>query len=459
MDKYDRQLRLWDRRGQELLTEARICIVGQSSLGQEVLKNLLLPGASNFTVITEKMQSDQSFFEGGSLMRLNPRASIETVCWDTNQMANKHFWEKFDLVVIVTTYFKILEVLSKVKLPRSLICCTHEFSGYVRFISPHPHFVIESHPQHTTPDLRIMNPWTELKYYLESFDFTLEEDDFSDVPYIVIIYQALLSVKKRGDPVSRDAIKEEIRGMRALVHEGTTGANLYEAERFAHLATAQSEKVPDNLVRCFELLDQAPENGFDQTVQILLKSLKIYLGSDYSDKQLPLSGSIPDMISSTENYNNLKDLYQKKAKEDVKYFSSIVAKSRVHIPDTVINTFCKNTKNLRVVLPSRSLCFRPQATQILSQQQDAPTDLVKLLTDLINKQFKISDADSKNKMDTEKQSNSEMKSESKKFYPVISLIAGIAAQESIKILTHQFVPIENTFVYNGISNQSWTLKL
>jgi amyloid beta precursor protein binding protein 1 len=34
---------------------------------------------------------------------------------------------------------------------------------------------------------------------------------------------------------------------------------------------------------------------------------------------------------------------------------------------------------------------------------------------------------------------------------ISSLIGGVAAQESIKILTHQYIPLNNTFVYNGIA--------
>ena len=33
---------------------------------------------------------------------------------------------------------------------------------------------------------------------------------------------------------------------------------------------------------------------------------------------------------------------------------------------------------------------------------------------------------------------------------ISALIGGIASQEAIKILTHQFIPLDNTYVYNGI---------
>lgn len=36
-------------------------------------------------------------------------------------------------------------------------------------------------------------------------------------------------------------------------------------------------------------------------------------------------------------------------------------------------------------------------------------------------------------------------------HAVASLMGGIAAQEAVKLLTHQYVPLNNTYVYVGIA--------
>ncbi len=41
----------------------------------------------------------------------------------------------------------------------------------------------------------------------------------------------------------------------------------------------------------------------------------------------------------------------------------------------------------------------------------------------------------------------------------LSSVAGSAAQEAIKIITHQFVPFNNTFLYNAMSQTSATFQL
>ena len=34
-------------------------------------------------------------------------------------------------------------------------------------------------------------------------------------------------------------------------------------------------------------------------------------------------------------------------------------------------------------------------------------------------------------------------------HPVASVMGGVASQEAVKLITHQYVPLHHTFVYNG----------
>lgn len=42
---------------------------------------------------------------------------------------------------------------------------------------------------------------------------------------------------------------------------------------------------------------------------------------------------------------------------------------------------------------------------------------------------------------------------------ISALIGGIASQEAVKIITHQFIPINNTYIYNGIASCGATYAL
>ncbi len=42
---------------------------------------------------------------------------------------------------------------------------------------------------------------------------------------------------------------------------------------------------------------------------------------------------------------------------------------------------------------------------------------------------------------------------------ISALIGGIASQEAVKIITHQYVPLNNTYVFNGIASCGATYVL
>lgn len=52
-DKYDRQLRLWGANGQRALMESNILLINADAVGTETLKNLVLPGVGNVTILDE----------------------------------------------------------------------------------------------------------------------------------------------------------------------------------------------------------------------------------------------------------------------------------------------------------------------------------------------------------------------------------------------------------------------
>lgn len=42
---------------------------------------------------------------------------------------------------------------------------------------------------------------------------------------------------------------------------------------------------------------------------------------------------------------------------------------------------------------------------------------------------------------------------------ISAMVGGIASQEAVKVLTHQFVPLNNTYIYNGIASCGATYAL
>ena len=59
--KYDRQLRLWAATGQRALEESHFLLLnnGTGVVGIETLKNLVLPGIGRFTIVDEKIVTEE----------------------------------------------------------------------------------------------------------------------------------------------------------------------------------------------------------------------------------------------------------------------------------------------------------------------------------------------------------------------------------------------------------------
>jgi len=54
-DKYDRQLRLWGANGQRALMSSSVLLINANAVGTETLKNLVLPGIKEFTILDHEL--------------------------------------------------------------------------------------------------------------------------------------------------------------------------------------------------------------------------------------------------------------------------------------------------------------------------------------------------------------------------------------------------------------------
>lgn len=78
--KYDRQLRLWAASGQASLENAHVLVIGGNATATSMLKNLVLPGIGQFTILDDKPidaadLGNNFFLEAGSSQIGNARAA------------------------------------------------------------------------------------------------------------------------------------------------------------------------------------------------------------------------------------------------------------------------------------------------------------------------------------------------------------------------------------------------
>lgn len=99
-----------------------------------------------------------------------------------------------------------------------LICRSYGFIGMAR-LQIKEHTIVESHPDNQNTSYRLLNPFPELKTYLESFDLdSLELKDLAHVPFVVILYKYLQEYRKLFGRVPKTYKEKET--LRDLIRKG-----------------------------------------------------------------------------------------------------------------------------------------------------------------------------------------------------------------------------------------------
>jgi len=90
-----------------------------------------------------------------------------------------------------------------------------------------------------------------------------------------------------------------------------------------------------------------------------------------------------------------------------------------------------------------------------AEEVDLKADAVEItaITEALHKQYGIrADVNADTCVEIVRQGATEI-------HNVAAFMGGVASQEALKLVTNQFVPINNTFIFNGINGSSITVKL
>ncbi|CCF57757.1 hypothetical protein KAFR_0D01110 [Kazachstania africana CBS 2517] len=458
MERYDRQLRLWGSHGQKWINKANICIVAsQCALFQEILKNLTLTGVSKFTWLhTGEIDHDPLFYKDLAKGLTNLNTTVVDIRAQNIDYSDSAFdWKEYTTMVVVNANNKqwLENILKRTDAEMPPIICTYTkgLFGYSYTKLFVPHFVLESHPEHKIPDLGFQAPWPELSSFMSSFDISLLSSlQLSQLPYAVLLYKMLQYVKDQGveAPSNRDikaALNDYYLG--EVNSDGFNDLNYLQAQQHSHLSTRkQTFDDLEDAISCNNKLLQSNSRRhslMDDTFSCLLCSLGIYL--DENDRNLPIDPNIPDMESDSTIYHKLKLIYQNKWQEDLRKFENIVA---ANFPALYRDTNLDIKGAIRLFfLHSREIkCINPNEIRLF--ENDGVSHPI--FRQLINSQFEMG-----------RSFESELIERAFKLtsYPTESYMGGLVAQETIKLITHQFEPIDNAFIYDGLTNNAVTLKV
>ncbi|RDY07202.1 NEDD8-activating enzyme E1 regulatory subunit AXR1, partial [Mucuna pruriens] len=541
--KYDRQLSLgdisdlihiaiiWGEQGQEALEKSNICLLNCGPTGSETLKNLVLGGVGSITVVdgskVEEGDLGNNFLVDESslgksrakcvcsfLQELNDAVKAKFVEESPETLidTNPSFFSQFTLVV-ATQYIPIDGTLvnfqlvenSMIKLDRIcreanvilIFARSYGLTGFVR-ISLKEHAVIESKPEHFLDDLRLNNPWPELKRFADDFDLNVQDPVVhKHIPYVVILV-------KKADEWAKS-------------HGGRLPSTREEKKEFKEILKAgmvaqDEDNYKEAIDSSFKVF--APQ-GISSELQQILNNSSVEVDSNSSDfwvlvaalkdfitneggGEAPLEGSIPDMTSSTEQYVNLQNIYHAKAEADFLVIERLVrstlkkiGRDSNSIPRSTIKSFCKNARKLKVcryrlIEDEFNSPNLPELQKYLTDEDYSIAVGIYILLRAVDRfaanynsfpgQFDsamdediprlkstaiglLNDLGCNGATLAEDLINEMCRFGAAELHAVAALVGGIASQEVIKLITRQFVPMSGTYVFNGIDHKSQLLSL
>uniref|UniRef100_A0A8C2NBZ8 NEDD8-activating enzyme E1 regulatory subunit n=1 Tax=Cricetulus griseus TaxID=10029 RepID=A0A8C2NBZ8_CRIGR len=478
--KYDRQLRLWGDHGQEALESAHVCLINATATGTEILKNLVLPGIGSFTIIDGKQVSGEdagnNFFLQKSSIGKSPENLLDN---------DPSFFCRFTVVVatqlLESTLLRLADVLWNSQIPL-LICRTYGLVGYMRII-------IKEHPGKSVKHMG-----------LEDYH---EFKDHSHTPWIVIIakYLAQWYSETNGRIPKSYKEKEDFRDLiRQGILKNENGApedeeNFEEAIKNVNTALNVTQ-VPSSIEdifnddRCINITKQTPP------FWILARALKEFVAKE-GQGNLPVRGTIPDMIADSSKYIKLQNVYREKAKKDAAAVGNHVAKllqSVGQAPESIsekeLKLLCSNSAFLRVVrcrpLAEEYGLDTVNKDEIISSMDNPDNEIVLYLmlraVDRFHKQhgrypgvsnYQVEEDIGKLKscltgflqeyglsvMVKDDYVHEFCRYGAAEPHTIAAFLGGAAAQEVIKIITKQFVIFNNTYIYSGMSQTSATFQL
>ncbi|XP_039359637.1 NEDD8-activating enzyme E1 regulatory subunit isoform X1 [Mauremys reevesii] len=523
--RYDRQLRLWGDHGQEALEAAHVCVINATATGTEILKNLVLPGIGSFTIVDGNQVTGEdvgnNFFLQRSNIGQNRAQSATELLQELNNDVSGNFVEespdklldndpsffcRFNLVVATqlpeSILVRLAEILWNANIPL-LVCRTYGLVGYMRIIiKEHP--VVESHPDNALEDLRLDNPFPELREHMQSYDLDhMEKKDHSHTPWIVIVAKYLAKwYSEKSEQIPRNYKEKE--AFRELIRQGILKnengipedeENFEEAIKNVNTALNVT-KIPSciedifNDDRCINLTQQTP------SFWILARAVKEFVAKE-GQGNLPVRGTIPDMIADSGKFIKLQNVYREKAKKDAaavgnhagKLLQSI-GKAPESISQKELKLLCSNSAFLRVVR-CRSLSEEYglntfNKDEIISSMDNPDSEIVLYLmlraVDRFYKQhgrypgvynYQVEDDIGKLKSCLsgflqEYGLSVTVKDDyvhefcrygAAEPHTIAAFLGGAAAQEVVKVITGQFVIFNNTYIYSGMSQTSATFQL
>eukprot|EP00771_Trimastix_marina_P001627 gnl/Trimastix_PCT/2709.p1 GENE.gnl/Trimastix_PCT/2709~~gnl/Trimastix_PCT/2709.p1 ORF type:complete len:550 (-),score=150.35 gnl/Trimastix_PCT/2709:120-1742(-) len=463
-------------------------------------------GKSRATVVKENMKRHNPFVTGTAVSE-SAEALLER---------NAHFFEQFTFIIVTnapeSTSCKFGSFCEEHHIPL-MIARTHGFIGHVRLYVPE-HTIVDAKPETPQVDLRTADPWAELVEYARTFD-NVEEEHREHVPYVCLLINEMARWKAQHEHAPRNLTERKAfkAHLQSISRAKDAIENYDEAIRYAHKA-CEPVGIPGSVRQVLE--DNACINVTAESTPFWILAHALRLFTEQQEGKLPLNGEVPDMVSITPFFVGLQRIFKAKAQRDLNLFKSLVAQTleRLGLPAETISeeertSFAKNALLIRLMrFNPLSHEYNPATfptalfTESVGQTSDDPEYLklqahnavlyvmlrladrfhathgrypgvnpagpsslpeaqfaedvaaMRALLNTLGPQLGVA-----SEAITDGYLQETARYTGRELHTMAALVGGIGGQEAFKVISRQFIPINNTLIFNGVQSVIWSAEL
>ncbi|RAL65565.1 hypothetical protein DID88_005239 [Monilinia fructigena] len=455
--KYDRQLRLWAASGQSALENANLLLLnsGSGTVGVETLKNLVLPGIGKFTIADEAIVDEADlgvnfFLDEESLGQSRAERCVKLL-QELNPDVKGDWYPKLK--------DDKLHQLFEVEKEEKYTLIIHSFP-----IEPKILALAEKYSSaHKVPLIKLSSFAADLTKDID----ILSDHEHGHIPYLILLLHFLRKWKEEHD--SYPGTYQEKTEFRITVSNGARRNNAEGGEENfdeAVAAVLKNISVRDLASSVKEVFDYKPTQAESESeFWIIADAVKKFYEKH---NELPLPGSLPDMKAQSSIYVQLQNIYKAKARQDVQEVLQTIRAQPRDIKVEKVEEFCKNAAFIKLIRGSDpSTDLQKIAKLEFENDKNAPLTMMPLSNLPIYLALRAtSHVPSATPPEILAQIDKEIPNASSnprvvqvaeelarakggELHNISSLTGGMVAQEIIKIITKQYVPIDNTCIFDG----------
>ncbi|CAI2347358.1 unnamed protein product [Caenorhabditis sp. 36 PRJEB53466] len=456
-NRYDRQVRLWGEEGQASIGLTTVCMIGSDSLATEILKSLVLAGIHSVHIIddvfAETADSGQNFFlDVDDIGKNRAEATLEKL-----KELNPAVAGSFSLINLLTssenenlTRFSVVVAANQTE-DLEITLAKQLYNAGVPFVSVKTygllgsikhcikeHTIANSHDENPKPDLRLDAPFENLLEMVRETNLeNMTVEQLRHTPYILLYFKALdVFRSSHNNPKAfpeNYSERKEIQRILKDFRQSKEGTGIRDSENFDEAKAAvnrtfQKTAIDASVKSIFE-----DEQCFvsTQPFWLICEALRRFVayseGLNYANEMISIVTKIRQLGRSEET-GKVNTIIWMLLMRAVARFK----KEKGRFP---------GTNGVPVSIDAQDLKKRVEVLikDALENDQDDVSKILNRVPDAaITEMCRFGAAE---------------------LHVISSYIGGIAAQEIIKLATNQYVPLNNTFLFDGHTQESSTFML